>query len=136
MDQIDSAEPDIESLMELFIQFYGNFKNAFLLIDGLDEANKSDQRNVKAFLKRVQDMDSARILVLSHQDIDMSNVFLRTCTLQITPEALKGDIELFVHGRIEEHLHKELAVCPTSMIDIIKGGLISNADEMYRHLSC
>jgi hypothetical protein len=62
VDQIDQVEPGIGELIKLFMHFYVKFKNAFLLIDGLDEADKSDQRNVKSFLKEVQKVHGARIL--------------------------------------------------------------------------
>lgn len=41
------------------MHFYRKFKNAFLFINGLDKANKSNQRNVKFFLKEVQKVNSA-----------------------------------------------------------------------------
>ncbi|OCK72951.1 hypothetical protein K432DRAFT_430820, partial [Lepidopterella palustris CBS 459.81] len=128
---VNQAEPDISELIDIFLHFYGKFKNAFLLIDGLDEADKSDQRNVKSFLKGVQKLNGARILALSHPDIDMSTIFSHSRTLPIGPEDLKGDIEIFVQRQIDEHLQEELSVCPPSLIDNIKQLLLSNAEEMF-----
>lgn len=131
VDQIDQSEPDTDELIELFVQFYKMSKNGFLLIDGLDEADKSDQKNIKFFFKQIQKVDSARILVISHPDIDMSKVFARCHVLQIQPEDLKGDIELFIQGQIDEHAQEGLSVCPPSLLDKLKHALLSGADEMY-----
>jgi hypothetical protein len=135
VDQIDQAEPDANELIKLFIQFYKKFKNAFLLIDGLDEAHKGDQRNVKSFLREIQKLDGARILAISHPDIDMSNVFSCSHTLQIKPEDLKGDIEIFIQGQIDEHSQKGLSICSPSLLNKVKQALLSGADEMYNYPS-
>jgi hypothetical protein len=128
--QIDQAEPDTNELIKLFMHFYEKFKNAFLLIDGLDEADKSDQRNVKSFLKEVQKVNGARILATTHPDVDMSKVFSRSRTLQIKPEDLKGDIKLFVQRQIDEHSQEGLSVCSPSLLDKIKQALLSGAEGM------
>jgi hypothetical protein len=130
VDQIDQAEPDTNELMELFLHFYGKFKNAFLLIDGLDEADKSHQRNVKSFLKAAQKVNGARILAMNHPDLDMSKVFSHCQTLQIKPEDLKSDIEIFVQTQIDEHAQDGLSVCSPSLLDKVRQALLFGAEEM------
>jgi hypothetical protein len=127
---VDQVEPDISELIKLFMYFYIKFKNAFLLIDGLDEADKSDQRNVKSFLKEVQKVHGARILTVTHPDVDMSKVFSRSGTLQIKPENLKSDIEIFVQRQIDMYSHEELSVCSPSLLDKVKQALLSGAEGM------
>jgi len=130
VDQIDQAEPDPSELIKLFIHFYGQFKNAFLLIDGLDEADRSNQRNVKSILKEVQKVNGARILATTHPDVDMSKVFSSSQTLQIKPEDVKGDIEIFVQRQIDEHSQEGLSVCSPALLDKVKQALLSGAEEM------
>jgi hypothetical protein len=130
MDRIDQAEPDTSELIELFLYFFGCFKNAFLLIDGLDEADKSHQRNVIAFLKATQKLSSARILATNHPDLDMSKVLHPSQILQINPEDVKGDIEVFVQSKIDEHVLDGLSVCSNSLLDTVKHALLSGAQEM------
>ena len=130
VDQIGQAEPDMGELRELFLHFYRKFKNAFLLIDGLDEADESDQRNIKSFLKEVQTVDSSRILAATHPDVDMSKVLSRCQALQIKPEDLKGDIEIFIQGQIDEHSQDVLSVCSPSLLDNVKQAMLSSAEEM------
>jgi hypothetical protein len=130
MNQIDQAQPDITELIELFTCFYDTFKNSFLIVDGLDEAEKSDQRNIKSFLKELQKLDCARILIIGHPDVDMSKVISQSQTLQIKPEDVKGDIEVFVQKQMDEHSQVELSNCSTSELDKIKLALISGAEEM------
>ncbi|KAF2190029.1 hypothetical protein K469DRAFT_22338 [Zopfia rhizophila CBS 207.26] len=129
-NQIDQAEPAVSELIKLFIHFNGKFKNAFLLIDGLDEADKSDQKNVKFFLKEVQKVDSARILAITHADMDMSKVLGRSRALHIRPEDLKDDIKMYIQWQIDEHSQEELSVCSASLLDKIKQALVSGAEGM------
>jgi hypothetical protein len=130
VDQINQTEPDLSELRELFLHFYRKSKNAFLLIDGLNEADKSDQRNIKTFLKEVQTVNSSRILATTHPDVDMSKVFSRFQTLQIKPEDLKGDMEIFLQRQIDEHSQGALSVCSPSLLDKVKQAMLSNAEEM------
>jgi hypothetical protein len=130
VDQIGQTEPDTSELRELFLHFYRKSKNAFLLIDGLDEADESDQRNIKSFLKEVQTVNSSRILATTHPDVDMSKVLSRYQTLQIKPEDLKGDIEIFIQRQIDEHSQDVLSVCSPSLLDEVKQAMLSSAEEM------
>ena len=130
LDQIDQAEPYIGELIKLFMHFFGKFKDAFLLIDGLDEVDKSDQRNVKNFLKEVRKVDSARILAITHPDVDMSKVLSGGQALQIKPDDLKGDIEIFVQKQTDKHSREELSICSLSLLNTVKQALLSGAEGM------
>ena len=130
VDQIGQTEPDMSELRKLFLHFYGKSKNAFLLIDGLDEADESDQRNIKSFLKEVQTVNSSRILATTHPDVDMSKVLSRYQTLQIKSEDLKSDIEIFIQRQIDEHSQDVLSVCSPSLLNKVKQAMLSNAEEM------
>jgi hypothetical protein len=61
-DQIGESETATDDLGQLFYHFLRKFKCAFLLIDGLDEVSKTEQRYVKALLTTIQTIDSARII--------------------------------------------------------------------------
>jgi hypothetical protein len=130
VDRIEKAEPDGKELITLFLDSFGRFENAFLLIDGLDEAEKCHQRNVIAFLKSVQKLSNARILATNHPDLDMSKVLNPSQTLQINQDDVKGDIEVFVQSKIDEHVQNELSVCSSSLLDDIKNALLLGAEEM------
>ena len=130
VDRIEKAEPDSKELIELFLDSFGCFKNAILLIDGLDEAEKCDLRNVIAFLKSVQKLSNARILATNHPDLDMSRVLNPSQTLQINPEDVKADIEVFVQNKIDKHVQDELSTCSSSLLDTIQEALLSGAEEM------
>jgi hypothetical protein len=130
IDQIDQAEPDTRELLSLFVEFYEKFKNSFLIIDGLDQAEKSHQRIIISFIKEIQKLSCARILVTTYPDIDMSKVLSHSQKLQISPEDLEGDIEIFVQRQIDEHSQMELSVCSPSLLGKLKQALISGAEEM------
>jgi hypothetical protein len=128
--RIGDSEPDKNELEQLFLQFFGKFKCAFLVIDGLDEINEAEQRNVKSLLKTVQKMDSARILAMTHVAMDMSNVLTPCMALQIKPEDLTDDITTFVQSQIDKHGPTEFYDCSPSVLDIIKQKVVSDADGM------
>lgn len=129
-DQIDQSEPTTSELEQIFFHFYGKFKSAFLLIDGLDEANDIEQRNVKSFLKTLQKMDGARVLAITHAAMDMSKVFTCGLTFQIKPNDLENDIATFIQSQIVKYSQGELYDCSPSVLDIIKRKLVSDAQGM------
>ncbi|KAF2204889.1 hypothetical protein GQ43DRAFT_477831 [Delitschia confertaspora ATCC 74209] len=126
---IDAAEPYSRDLTDIFIELYRKFKNAFLIIDGLDEMDKNEQRNVIHFLKEVQIVNNARILVFTHPNVDMSKVLGTSSTLQITPHDVQQDIDTFIQRQMKEN-SKELSVCSPSELGIIKQVLLSGAEAM------
>jgi len=138
-DQIDQSDPTTSELEHIFFHFYGKFKSAFLLIDGLDEASDIEQRNVKSFLKTVQKMDGARVLTTTHAAMDMSKVFTRGLALQIKPKDLEDDIATFIQSQIDKYSQGELCDCSPAVLDIIKRKLVSDAQGMsvasLQHLS-
>lgn len=75
-------------------------------------------------------MNSSRILAATHPDVDMSKVLSRYQTLQIKPEDLKGDIEIFLQRQIDEHSQDVLSVCSPSLLDEVKQAILSSAEEM------
>lgn len=130
MDRIDQSEPTTSELEQLFLQSYGKFKSCFLLIDGLDEVDEIEQRNIKSFLREVQKMDGARILATTHAAMDMSKVFTGGLALHIRPDDLKDDIEAFVESQIDKYSQEELSDCSPYALDIIRQKLISDAEGM------
>jgi hypothetical protein len=122
---------DPNQLVELFFHFFGETRNAFFLLDGLDETEESIQRQVKSFLKRMQSERNSRIIAITHPNMDMSTVFpSESNTLEIQPEDLKADIETFIENKIDEYT-EEISVCPASVIELIKNELLSKAHGMY-----
>lgn len=130
MERIGQSEPANSELEQLFCYFCGKIKSAFLLIDGLDEADEVEQRNVKSFLKEVQKINGARILAMTHAAVDMSKVFVHGSVLQIKPEDLKDDVEIFIQSQIDKYSQDELSDCSQSVLDIIKRKLVSDAEGM------
>ncbi|KAF2803796.1 uncharacterized protein BDZ99DRAFT_163042 [Mytilinidion resinicola] len=131
IDRIDQSEPTTSELEQLFLHSCRKFKGCFLLIDGLDEADEIEQRNVKSFLKDVQRTHAARILATTHAAMDMSKVFTRGLALNIRPEDLKDDIEVFVQSQIDKYSQEKLSDCSPYALDIIKQKLIFDAEGMF-----
>ena len=129
-DQLDRTEPDINGLIELFVHFCKKYKNVFLIIDGLDEADESQQKSIRSFFKNMEKAEGVRMLVLTNPDMDIPKIMYPVQTLQIKLEDVKDDIKTFIQSQIEEHSQEELSICPSSLLTEIKEGLLSGAEEM------
>jgi hypothetical protein len=127
---MDQLKPSLSELQELFFHACGTFKRALLLIDGLDEVNEVEQRNIISFLKEVQKMDGARILAFTHAATDMLKVFTRCSQLHITAENLKDDVATFIKSQISKHSQGELSACSSSVLDIVERKLTNDAEGM------
>ncbi|CAI6270740.1 unnamed protein product [Periconia digitata] len=129
--RMDQLEPSTSELEQLFLHSCGQFKRAFIVIDGLDEVSEDEQRNVKSFLKEVQKTNSARILAFTHAAMNMSQVFTYCSRLHVTAKDLKDDVEIFIDSQIDRYSQGELSACSPSVLDIIKRKLIADAEGMF-----
>ena len=111
--------PNVTELEKLFIEFYGNFKIGLLLIDGLDEVNVSGQENIRSFLREIQKMSGARILIFTHPEINVSKMLKDFRILQIKSEDSEIDIQTFINIKVNNHAHDELHVYPPCLLDIL-----------------
>lgn len=130
MDPIDRSEPAVGEIKELFLQTFSKLENGFLLIDGLDEADEIEQRNVKSILREVQKIAGARILATTHASMDISKIFTSKLTLHIRPEGLNDDIDVFVQSQIDKYSQEEMSDCEPYLLDLIKQKLVSDAEGM------
>lgn len=128
--RMDQLEPSTSELEQIFSHSCGQFKRAFIVIDGLDEVSEVEQRNVKSFLKEVQKTNSARILAFTHAAMNMSQVFTHCSQLHITAKDLKDDIGIFIDSQIDRYSQGELSACSPSVLDLIKRKLIADAEGM------
>lgn len=129
-DRIGDSEPLVSELEQLFVQFYGKFKRAFLVIDGLDEMGEVEQRNVKSFLRTVQKTDGSRVLAMTHAAMDMSKVLHGCQTLHIKPKYVEGDIATFIQAQIDRFSQSGLCDCSPAALDLIKRKLVCDAEGM------
>jgi hypothetical protein len=123
-------EPITSELEDLFLQVCRNYKNCFLLIDGLDEADETEQRNVKFFLKEVQKVDCVRILATTHAALDLSKVLTGGLVLHIKSENLNDDINTFVESQIKKYSQDKLSSCSPYALQLIKQKLTFDAEGM------
>ena len=129
-DQLGESEPATDDLAQLFCHFLRKFKCAFLLIDGLDEVSRTEQRNVKALLTTIRTIDSARIFAMTHADMDMTKVLTCCSCLQIKADDLEHDIAAFIQSQIDTYSQNDLLGCSSSALDLIKQKLVSDAEGM------
>ena len=73
-DHPNQITPNVIELEKVFLELYGIFNIGLFLIDGLDEVDVSCQENIRSFLREIQKISRARILIFTHPEIDMSKV--------------------------------------------------------------
>jgi hypothetical protein len=128
--QAAATTPSVEILEELFIEAIKEFKTIYLLIDGLDEVETSDQKVLKSFFKKVQSYEGAQICLAAHAAMDVSAILRNSRTIYIEPRDLESDIEIFVQKQIDKHSEEELSICSPALLDKIKDALVSRAGGM------
>jgi hypothetical protein len=125
-----NSEPDIRLLQAMFLEFCGNFRSIYLLVDGLDEADEVCQSQAKILFEEIQKIQSVRSLATTHAALDMSKILSNVVALHVQPDDLKHDIEIFVTSKIEIYSQAELAGCPSAVLDLIKLKLLSDSEGM------
>ncbi|KAH7399656.1 hypothetical protein BKA66DRAFT_437188 [Pyrenochaeta sp. MPI-SDFR-AT-0127] len=130
-DQIRYSGPTTEDLEHLVYDILGLYKSAFLLIDGLDEASETEQKNVKYLLKKIKEKCGARIFATTHAAMDMSKLLAPCLSFQIGPTDNEADISTFVQSQIDQHSEEDLSGCSNVALDLIKQTLVSNAEGMF-----
>lgn len=130
LPQAAPIKPSVEVLEELFMKAIMEFKIIYLLIDGLDEVEMSDQKVLKCFFKKVQSRKGAQICLAAHTAMDVSTVLRNSRMIYIKPADLESDIEVFVQKQIDEHSEGELSICSPPLRDKIKEALLSRAEGM------
>jgi hypothetical protein len=128
--QAPAVKPSFEALEELFIEAIKEFKIIYLLIDGLDEVETSDQRVLKRFFKKVQSYKGVQVCLAAHAAMDVSTVLRNSQIIDIKPGDIESDIEVFVQKQIDEHSEEELSICSPALLDKIKDALLSRTGGM------
>lgn len=126
-------EPEIEELYALLECIARLPSTAFLLIDGLDECEDSDRRQVLSFIKRVigDSQCKIKVIVSSRWDLDISNALVDFAHISLGSAGTCSDIELFIRDIVDERLADgSIEIQDLAMTEEIKRALIDKSDGM------
>lgn len=127
-------EPDVNELSEFLLCLSQLPNTAYLLIDGLDECDDSDRREILSFLKKVVRDGQCRIKVIisSRWDLDISNALQDFHRISLGSSGTCSDIGVFIRDIIDQRLADgSIEIKEPSMAEEIKEALIQKSDGMY-----
>lgn len=124
----------MEKLRFHFVQLAKSFTGFFVIIDALDEAPKTQRKNIfKMIRSLVNELPGARVFATSRKEADITSVFfqLKTPTVEIEAKKNAEDINNYVRGKIKSLIsERDLVLEDLSLQEIIILELVSKADGM------
>ena len=133
-----AGEPDIFDLESFIIDQWHQLKGnqMFLIIDGLDEANSSDQKLILSFLMQLYKScpSTLKILTSAQPEVDLGSPFRNIAT--ITTIYLKGhdmqtDVDIYLQTKGSAYLQDRLPDSSEALISDIKSVLSRKSEGMY-----
>jgi hypothetical protein len=126
-------EPGIEELSRLLLSVTRLPATAYILIDGLDECEDTDRRQVLCFLtKLIKDNQcNVKIVISSRWEMDINKSSADYQRISLESSRTSSDIDLFIREAIDQNLEDgDIVVREPSMAEEIKKALVQKADGM------
>lgn len=127
-----AREPNIKELSALFTSVTRLPAVAYLVIDGLDECEDSDRREILSCLSVLirQDPYRIKVIILSRwMDSELLEDFGQ---ISIQSASNCSDIELYIREVIDKKINeRSIVIKESSIAEEIKQGLIQKSDGMY-----
>jgi hypothetical protein len=130
------AEPTAAELFQILTQVEKLSATTYLIVDGLDECNDSDRRQLLSYLIQLGGMEGRKIKVIvsSRPEVDISS-HLDKCfiELSLSPRAAaEADISAFIRHEVKKRIgDKRLIVQQSTMVQEIQDALVDGSDGMY-----
>lgn len=132
MFETNHREPKINELSELLLSVSQLPTASFLLIDGLDECEDSDRREVLSCLTNLIRKSQSRIkIILSSRWMDILESLENFRPISLESSRNCEDIELYIRGTIDQRiLDRIIRIRKPSLAEEIKNALIQKSDGM------
>lgn len=130
----DAHSLDVNDLTDLVCMAIKTTSLTYLIIDGLDECEKSVRKEMLRFVDRPEGIASPdiKILITCRQEDQLLRSLQKVPMIQLTPSALKDDIRLFVAASVRSRIvSKELTIRDPDLADEISNELVNKAHGMF-----
>lgn len=127
-------EPKIEELSALLTCVAQLPATAYIFIDGLDECEDPDQRQILSFLtKLIRDGQcKVKVIISSRWEVDISKSLGGFRQISLDSSRASPDIAMFIRNIIDQKLEDgSIVIKQPSMAEEIKDALIRKSDGMY-----
>ncbi|KAL8970187.1 MAG: hypothetical protein Q9183_001637 [Haloplaca sp. 2 TL-2023] len=125
---------DVGDLVDLICTAIKINPLTFLVIDGLDECDKSTRREILTFLDRLEDIgiSTVKTLITCRQEDQLLRSLSKVAKVQLTPSTLKNDIRLFVTAGVQLRIRSnDLTIRDPQLANEIIDELVNKADGMF-----
>ena len=106
---LGSHAPGTIELTRMYYSIVASKPRVYVVIDGLDECDKSTRRDILSFLNGLEDLaqSAIKLFISCRNEDEIVRSIAHFAVIQITADLLQHDIELFVgeivRSRIESH---------------------------------
>jgi len=126
-----SRPPNLQKLLnEVFIPLLKVVDEVTLFVDGVEECEEQEVRDIIKHLKKLLDTSSCQIFISCREEIDISQRIPSAINIRITPEDTKEDMERFIDNLIEDMQSGRPISDNQSTLEYIKQELRKNAHRM------
>lgn len=125
---------DVNDLIDLIYMAIKRTSLTFVIIDGLDECEKTPRKAILSLLNRLQGIDSSiiKIFISCRQEDQMLRSLQGIPMIQMTSSALEGDIRLFVAESVNSRITSgELRLRDPNLAKEITDELVNKAHGMF-----
>ena len=137
-DLTGPCEPDRSELESLIMDQWGKLKvkETFLILDGLDEADARDRKQVLSFLLQLYKLHSTtlKILTSAQPEVDLGSPFRNETTittLYLQGQDMQTDVDIYLQTQGTTYLTDGLLGCSEALISEVKQILSCKSEGMY-----
>ncbi|KAI9788101.1 MAG: hypothetical protein M1816_007233 [Peltula sp. TS41687] len=130
----EDVVPDLSELEDLLKMVMKAFGRVFLAIDGLDECDPMEQRQIACVLKTLTQLSqpTAKLLVCSRQEVEIAKAFENGPRLRLTGQLNMDDISQYVEDTVTLRIDSgDLVIGDQSMKSEIIQTLAQGAKGMF-----
>ena len=129
--------PKFEEIIdEIFVPLSKLLPSAIYVVDGLDECESEDVREVLKTFQKMMSQPGTRVFISGREALDVTNSIPGSIAVVISDENNREDICKFIEWRVEEKMRERQLTEKKSLLQDIKRRLNEKADRMsVQHLS-
>jgi hypothetical protein len=129
----DGQEKLSEGILEdILVDLTASFVEAFIFIDGLDECEQSDIKEILKFTRRLcTSLRLSKIFIASRKEVDVQSSIPSCIEVEVTGTKHIEDIARYIEQTVNDQNAEKGLVSDPGLVKDIKDKLICGAENMY-----